>query len=209
MGDRDREAADESSESTRIQLDTHTPWLRCMNPPIVAPTNLPLPLAVSDSLAVSQVMQLIHGFYCNIAALSTKNFQAVAQNEAYGRHQYLRLSRDRLDCDESAEDERRKQESARTGKRQGTKRRREKGMSLLVVIPAPMAGSGCGSNCKILQEAGMYQRGLAIDGGDAGRVCGVFRGRHRACARIRRRCRPGRYCRRRRRNSLFRHRSVP
>src|SRR5260370_34832006 len=177
MGDRDREAADESSESTRIQLDTHTPWLRCMNPPIVAPTNLPLPLAVSDSIAVSQVMQLIHGLSCNIAALSTKNFQAVAQNEAYGRPQSLRLSRDRLDCDESAEDQRRIHESARTGKRQGTKRRREKGMSLLVVIPAPMAGSGCGSHCKILREAGVCQRGLAVDGRYAWRGCRVFRGR--------------------------------
>src|SRR5260370_33063413 len=113
-----------------------------------------------------------------MAAVSTKNFQVVAQNEAYGRYLYLRLSRDRLDCDESAEDQRRIHESARTGKRQGTKRRREKGMALLVVIPAPMAGSGCGSNCKIFQEAGMYQRGLAIDGADAGRVCGGFRGRH-------------------------------
>src|SRR5260370_37764656 len=149
MGDRDREAADESSESTRIQLDTHTPWLRCMNPPIVAPTNLPLPLAVSDSLAVSQVMQLIHGFYCNIAALSTKNFQAVAQNEAYGRHQYLRLSRDRLDCDESAEDQRRIHESARSGKRQGTKRRRQQGMWLLVVIPAPVWGLACGGDLRV------------------------------------------------------------
>src|SRR6266513_44335 len=42
-----------SCNPVRIEVDTPTPCLRCMSPPIVAPTDLPLPLAVAGYTAVS------------------------------------------------------------------------------------------------------------------------------------------------------------
>src|SRR5260370_42674556 len=140
----------------------------------------------------------LHGFYCNISSLSTENFHTVIQNELEGKRQPLWLFDDRLNCVESTEDQRRIHESGKTGKRQGTKRRRKKGMSLLVAMPAAMGGSRYGSNSKIWEWGRICERETTRAGDAAGRVCGVFRGLHRACARIRLRCRPVRYCGRQR-----------
>jgi hypothetical protein len=55
-----------------------------MSPPVLAPTDLPLPPAVAGFPAASQMTQLIHGFYCNIPSLSTENFQAVVEIDLSG-----------------------------------------------------------------------------------------------------------------------------
>ena len=57
----------------------------------MAPTDLPLPLAVAGIPPFLELYNRLHGFYCNISLHSTENFPAVLQNELGGKRQPLWL----------------------------------------------------------------------------------------------------------------------
>src|SRR5436190_14715168 len=137
----------------------------------------------------------MHGFYCNIPLLSTENFQTVAQNELSASQNPRSISGVSLDFVENTQHQRRIHEGGRTSKRQGTKRRGKKGMSLLVAIGTPpRLVQGCKSGQKKLQLNKDLERNWTRAADVAGRACEVFRGLHRACARTRCRCHPDRCC---------------